>query len=324
MFKSATDWPADWDELLARFGGHFLQSRIWGKFQESLGRPLSGDADYGWLWQAALHRSKGIKYLNSSYGPTAKSYGEAAIKSLIEAGREQGADFVRLEPVGQFDQAVLQKLGARSIAPLQPKQTWVLDLDKSEEELRAGLESGHRNRVNGAVKRGVQVHSSTDVAETEDFLAMMHDTAERSGIRNHSDEYFRKLIQTLVPAGYAKFYVATHEGKKISSALVYDFNQTRYYAHAGSFQALNRDVKASVVLVWQAIVEAQIDGKTLFDFWGVAPNDDPDHPWAGISQFKRAFGGRMVEYNGTWDIPLRAAKYQAYGFYRKLRGRQDG
>jgi hypothetical protein len=49
-----------------------------------------------------------------------------------------------------------------------------------------------------------------------------------------------------------------------------------------------------------------------FDFWGIAPTDDPDHERAGYNRFKRSFGGQVKEYAGTWDLPIHAVKYSLY------------
>ncbi|NKX50449.1 peptidoglycan bridge formation glycyltransferase FemA/FemB family protein, partial [Arthrobacter deserti] len=61
-------------------------------------------------------------------------------------------------------------------------------------------------------------------------------------------------------------------------------------------------------------------GRQLFDMWGVSPEDEPDHKWAGFSRFKRSFGGFEVEYPGTWDLPVNRLMYAAYGAARGARG----
>jgi lipid II:glycine glycyltransferase (peptidoglycan interpeptide bridge formation enzyme) len=67
------------------------------------------------------------------------------------------------------------------------------------------------------------------------------------------------------------------------------------------------------------IFDAKARGKQHFDYYGVAPPHAPKtHKWAGFSQFKRSFGGREVEYAGTWEIPIKLARYQAYRLFIKL------
>jgi lipid II:glycine glycyltransferase (peptidoglycan interpeptide bridge formation enzyme) len=50
--------------------------------------------------------------------------------------------------------------------------------------------------------------------------------------------------------------------------------------------------KAAVPLLWQLISDASTL-VLIFDFWGIAPTDDPDHKRADYTRFKRSFGGQV-------------------------------
>jgi lipid II:glycine glycyltransferase (peptidoglycan interpeptide bridge formation enzyme) len=229
-------------------------------------------------------------------------------------------DFVRLEPVGNVREDDLRAVGARKIAEVDPQHTFVLDISQSEEDLRRGLESGHRNRINTTEKRGIIIRRVTDLSPMNDFLRLMTDTATHAHIHNYPDSYYQKLAKTLVAAGVASFYVSSVAGEVASVSLVYDWVGTRYYAHTGNDQALNRQHKVAVSAVWKMVMDARADGLTRFDFWGAAPDGSTDHKWAGITAFKRGFGGDRVTTVGSWDVPLKKNKYRAYSVYRKLRG----
>jgi lipid II:glycine glycyltransferase (peptidoglycan interpeptide bridge formation enzyme) len=58
--------------------------------------------------------------------------------------------------------------------------------------------------------------------------------------------------------------------------------------------------------------DARHAGAHTFDFWAIAPTDDPDHKLAGYTRFKRSFGGQVNEHAGTWDLPIHAVKYSLY------------
>ena len=80
-----------------------------------------------------------------------------------------------------------------------------------------------------------------------------------------------------------------------------------------------KKLPATVALLTTAIFDAKEQGITLFDFWGIAPEDAPDdHPWKGFTQFKQSFGGRPVSYAGTYDIIISPAKYRLYQATRQL------
>ncbi len=117
------------------------------------------------------------------------------------------------------------------------------------------------------------------------------------------------------------FYIASAEGNPASISLIFDWGNTRYYAHTGNDQLPNRQYKAAVSNVWQMILDAKADGKKYFDLWGVAPPEAKNHSWAGISEFKAGFGGEVVANIGTYDIAINKPKYKMYETYKKLRGR---
>ena len=103
----------------------------------------------------------------------------------------------------------------------------------------------------------------------------------------------------------------------IAAALVYDYDGVRYYAHAAADYE-HRKLRAGTVLLVQMILDAARAGQQTFDFWGITTSTDPEHPWAGFTQYKKSFGGRQVDYAGTWDLPLNKHKYQLYKTLRQV------
>jgi len=41
--------------------------------------------------------------------------------------------------------------------------------------------------------------------------------------------------------------------------------------------------------------------------------------WAGITRFKKGFGGRMVRYLGTWDLVLNKNRYRFLQVLRMIK-----
>ncbi|HRQ86733.1 MAG TPA: methicillin resistance protein, partial [Candidatus Saccharibacteria bacterium] len=46
------------------------------------------------------------------------------------------------------------------------------------------------------------------------------------------------------------------------------------------------------------------------NFWGIAYNDDPGHRYAGVTTFKRGFGGEDVTYIAAHDFILHSFRYK--------------
>lgn len=309
-----------WDQQVQALGGGILQSSVWREFQERVGRgSVQSEELEKWIWQGFIRQSKGLKYLMIPYGPVVLDDTHEALRAIELTADEQGVDFVRLEPIGAITESDMWSFGAHQIHEIDPQHTAILDLTKSDEELRRAMQSGHRNLINTAEKRGISIERIDDLSPMDDFLRLLADTARFNHITNLPDSYYRHLAETLIDHQAGCFYVSRVERTPASISLVYDWGGTRTYAYAANDQALNRQYKVAVAALWRMIVDAKSSGMQHFDFWGVAPEDQPDHKWAGITKFKMGFGGERVSTIGTWDMPIKRYKYRAYQAYRSLR-----
>ena len=73
-----------------------------------------------------------------------------------------------------------------------------------------------------------------------------------------------------------------------------------YHPHAEDLELYQENG----LMQWEAIKEAKQRGCEEYNFWGIAPNDNKNHPWAGLSLFKKGFGGYRRDYVKTQDLPL--------------------
>ena len=74
--------------------------------------------------------------------------------------------------------------------------------------------------------------------------------------------------------------------------------------HYSASSELARKIPASYLLIWEAIREAKRRKMEIFNFWGIAPNDDPRHRFSGVTLFKKGFSGFRVDYLYAQDLPL--------------------
>ncbi len=95
--------------------------------------------------------------------------------------------------------------------------------------------------------------------------------------------------------------MAKHNGLPIAAAIILFFGGFAIYHHGAS---ISTKIPGSYLLQWIAIKEAKKRGKKLYNFWGIAPSDKPNHPWRGISLFKQGFGGREVSFGHAQDLPI--------------------
>ena len=50
-------------------------------------------------------------------------------------------------------------------------------------------------------------------------------------------------------------------------------------------------------------------GYERFNLWGIAPADQPNHRYAGVTTFKKGVGGDVVEYVPAHDLVISHVRY---------------
>lgn len=308
---------------------NILQSDIWAQFQRSNGHQVFTDTGQGWRYMATLEGGKTGRYLYCPYGPVADNPQafDAAIESLLQVARANKCLFVRVEPIdeGIFAGAAhadfLRGRGfVLSPRQVQPAHTQIIDLTADEETILKGMKSTNRNLHRNIHKKGVTFKTSQNPADLDVLFKFLDETAGRTGFNRQRDDYLRQVARVLMPADAATLYIAKVEREPIGAAFVYDSDDTRTYAHAATSYE-HRKLSAGIPLVTHLIVDAKAKGLKYVDLFGIAPNDDPNHEWAGFTKFKKSFGGQSVEYAGTWDKPVTALGYQAYSTLHRVKSK---
>lgn len=317
---TAASIPDGWDAGVLELGGHFLQSTAWARVQERLGNRVIVGADYDWCWLGVVRRAGPLHYLYLPFGPSLRS--EAALEAALTAARDRarrlGCAFVRIEP-GEVAVDAVARTGARQVRSRQYQHTLILPLDVTDEVLWKGVNSGHRSRINGAAKRGLRIERSSDPALLPAFVSLLRQTEQRSGFFSYEDPYFAAVAEELLPGGEATLYFAMAGERHAAGALVFDFGPTRYYAF-GATDSESRALMPAPPLVWRAVTDAREQGRKRFDFWGAAPPEaGQEHPWAGITAFKKGFGGQPRSFAGTWELPVRPLAAAVLNLARRLR-----
>lgn len=303
----------------------FLQTPAWADVQSSLGRTVHQQSGPGWSFLAVEEKNPAGKVLYAPYGPVASSVEafDGALAALVATARSCGAVFVRIEPVSAgLEMPAAAELSRRGLQPApvnqQPELSWIVDLEGDFKDVLAAMKPVNRNLYRNIHKKGVTFRASQDPDDIRILLNFLHMTSRRNGFKPQSDAYLAQVAASLMPAGAATLFIAELHGGPIAAALAYDSADTRTYAHA-ALDDTHRKLSAGIPLLVTLMADAKDRGLKHVDLWGVAPADQPDHKWAGFTAFKKSFGGREVEYPGTWDLPVQKLRYNAYQLARKLR-----
>lgn len=296
----------------------FVQSPTYGKFYKERGEDyrIVGVYDNGTLIGGSLvlttHAKRG-NFLYLPYGPildyTDSHQVEAFFSYLKEYAREAGYDFIRISPLVDESEAVSNVLAQFQLRPapmhVLAETSWILDLSKSEDELLMDMKKNHRNLIRRCEREGVRVEQRTDntsLAELND----MHDEVAR---RHKFTRFLRSYIEKEFAAFVAKdeaviMHAYLPDGTLDATSIMMFYGNMVVYRHSASL-GLNKKLPTSYAIQWETIKEAKRRGCRWYNFWGIAPEDaGKDHPFYGITHFKKGFGGFQKDLLHCHDLPV--------------------
>jgi peptidoglycan pentaglycine glycine transferase (the first glycine) len=168
-----------------------------------------------------------------------------------------------------------------------------------------------RYNIRVSRKHGVSIVEDNSEQGVADFLRIYETTAARQGTEAKLPGYFQALVALLTPLRRVSIFFAEHQGRRLATALVVYFGRKATYFFGGSL-ALHRHVMAPYLLHFEVMRQAKARGCEWYDFWGIAPGKQPDHPWHDITVFKRKFGGTELNLVPTLDYVYDPRAYERY------------
>ena len=247
---------------------------------------------------------------------------EAILKELKRIGKKEGASFIRICPIwerSEENEEIFKKLGFKN-APIHvhPEISWILELDKKEEELLYGMRKTTRYLIRQAQKNPeIQIKKSQSLEDLEQFYKIYQETASRHSFVPFSFDYLKDELETFKKDDQILIFLAKYKGEVASGAVVVYWQNGGFYHHGASLKKYSK-IPTSYLIQWEAIKEAKQRGCDFYSFWGIAPEDKPDHPWKGLTLFKKGFGGKKEEYVKTKDYVL-SWRYKINWFVETLR-----
>jgi peptidoglycan pentaglycine glycine transferase (the first glycine) len=326
--RAAERWGA-WDRFLeATPATGFMQASWWADFRTTVGfshfaviLKRGDDIAGGAMVQRLRHRS-GVAFYYIQDGPVlpedpslAEDVFAATLEAIEQRRRTEATpvSHLRIEP--RWEQPPVTLAGFEPIPRRdryrEPRNTLCIDLRPSPDAILAAMRPKGRYNISVARRHGVTIAEDTSPRGLIDFLRIYRDTADRQEFRTKHDTYFEALLEQTAAARHASICFADHEGTRLAAALVIRFGSRATYFYGGSL-AERRHVMAPYLLHFEILCRARAAGIEWYDFWGVAPEGDERSAWAGLSVFKRRFGGREVRLVPTLDYVYDRDAYMRY------------
>jgi len=321
----------------------FLQSRFWADFKAladwsyyrydvSIDEGASNAAPFA---LSVLERGlgAGLRFAYVPHGPeTGSVSGDADRVALLVALAEalrtrvsRSCLFIRFDPAWYIAESETAAATPperpvfseplRKASDVQPPDSVVLDVARSDDEILAGMKPKWRYNVRLAEKKGVTV-ASEGAAAIADFYALYETTSARDHIAIHPMSYYERLFGLKAaspdePKADIRLWIARYDGKALAGIITAFYGKEATYLYGASSDE-HRNLMPAYALQWAAIRAAREAGCETYDFYGIPPVDDPNHAMSGLYRFKTGFGGEIRHYAGTWDYVLRPAAYAAF------------
>lgn len=327
-----------WEKFVTdeRYNTSFFQSWDWGEFEKSLGRNVQrlGFFENDGLRAVAQLveiKAKRGKFLHIRNGPVMDWGNTKQVKQITSIlrnlAKSKSCDFIRLSPQIKYskeNEELLKRFGylKNQMHDVDAEITWVLDLSESLENILQNMRKNTRYYIRKADKEGVEVKVSSDIKDLKLFFDVYEDTVKRQKWNAYSYDYLESEFRSFAKNNQIEIYLAYYEGRVIASSLFIYYRNEVIYHHSGSLTEF-RHIPASYLIQWKAIENAKSRGFKKYNFFGIARDDNPNHPWAGLSFFKKGFGGYEQRWVHSHDLPLTLKYYVTYlyeYFERKKRG----
>lgn len=106
----------------------------------------------------------------------------------------------------------------------------------------------------------------------------------------------------------------------MSAAMFMLYGDEVVYLFSGSDEKYMKDYNAQYELQWHMIKYAAEHKFKRYNFYGIhgLPKEGKTD---GVYEFKKGFGGQVLEYVGTWELPIDHKFYQLQKFLKKLKNR---
>ncbi|MCX6035677.1 MAG: peptidoglycan bridge formation glycyltransferase FemA/FemB family protein [Chloroflexi bacterium] len=349
-----TSTPQSWNELIASLPlAHLLQTWEWSQVKAKYGWQVMP-----FVWQGTMGKSvaaamvlkrsipvggfaKKMCVLYVPKGPLT-DWDDAALRARVlddlhAFAKHQGAIFIKIDPdvalgVGvprteeavEFNggQAVRSELERRgwkfSQDQIQFRNTVLIDLTSSEDEMLMRMKQKTRYNIHLAQKKGVTVRAGT----MDDLPLLYHmyaETSVRDEFLIREEGYYQTVWRNFMSVPLSTFglqpfsepLIAEVDGVPVGAVSMFYFAGQAIYLF-GMSRDEHREKMPNYLLQWEAMRRAKTLGCRLYNLWG-APDEfvKSDGLW-GVFRFKEGLGGYVLRTIGAWDFTPNPLLYKLY------------
>ncbi|MBI4136548.1 peptidoglycan bridge formation glycyltransferase FemA/FemB family protein [Candidatus Roizmanbacteria bacterium] len=250
-------------------------------------------------------------FLHVRHGPILKDWNETVFRFwlayLKQLAEKEHASFIRVSPLINLSYTVFLSAFSFQPAPIHNMDAEivsVIDVRKSEEELLSHMRKNTRSLIRKGLKMGISVQKSSD---TTAFLKLYGETVTRHDFVPH--QAIEDELRIFSSDKKAELLISSYEKIPLAVAIVSYFGNQAIYRHGASVKT---SIPAAYVLQWEIMKRTKRKGLPFYNLFGIADTDRPDHPWWGLTLFKKGFGGETKQYLHAHDLAITPAYWINY------------
>ena len=300
----------------------FTQSQFYGELHKALGRKvrrfLIKEGERPSLFAQVIKFSLpfGKSFLYTPYGPVVEGEPSAELikfakESFNPVVREDKSIFMRFDSSFALGRKVS---GVGASGYFQPREEWLLDLDKSEEETLTMMEKDHRYSIRTGEKKGVEVIFIDKVSEYFDkFYLLLSETGKRNKFGLLPKSYYKAIFDSLEKNQNGFLAIASFEEEVLAMNLIITHGDSAHYLLGSSASKL-REKMPTYLLQWATIKHLKEKGIKKYNLGGV-------DVWESLAKYKKGFGGHTLNHGGMYDLVGEPLWYFLYKMRKMLNKR---
>jgi len=300
---------------------HFLQSNAWAEVRKAQGQEPVYVGDQLMLIKKLPRPFKAFGIMSQV------NITDLNVQETYEIAKRYDLSHVQIDPndiKGEIGmKSKFKEFKTSKAESLMLRNTVIIDLNKSEEELLSGMKKNTRYNCKLAEKKGVTVEFSYEMEVIDIFIDLFFQTVAAKHFQGRSPQYYKQVWGILAPQKKAVMAIARFEGKPVVARMLFLGVDTVYTAYTGTSRDYS-EIKAAYGALWKVILWAKAEGFRYVNLWGVDLKAGPKDGKYGFTQFKIGFGGEVIEYEPAFNLIVDNFWYRAFEVSNRARKKYLG
>jgi len=229
-------------------------------------------------------------------------------ESLIELCREEKCLFLQVETINYSGEQSWE--GSKYYKKFIPPYTALIDLILWEEEILKAMKPKGRYNIKLARKKWVVVEQvEKHMGNIKKFHELMSETTTRNKFAGNTLEYYKIFLESLENS---QLMFAYHEGDIVAAGIFVVQDDVMTYYYGASTNGEKRKYMPTYLLQWTAIEHAIKRWCKIYDFLGVAGDNEINSSLAGVTDFKMKLSPSKTLISRSSMYVNKTLKYNPY------------